>query len=88
MTAIDSNTSPARPASRMKGGGASSIPDAPILVKRQATPKPPIPKIRQVRRNKGAARSHLIGSHHSQVCCRSSKEARRFIEFGETLTHL
>lgn len=44
----------------MKGGGTSSMPDEPILVKCQATPKLPTPDIRQTSRKKIVTRSHLI----------------------------
>lgn len=60
MTAMHKHPSPARPASKMKGGGTSSRPDAPSLVRCRATPKLPAPNIRQSSLENIVARAHLI----------------------------
>ena len=44
----------------MKGGGTSSTPDEPILVRYQAAPILPTPDIRQISRKKIVTRFHLI----------------------------
>ena len=59
MTAMHRNPRPARPDSRMNGGGTSSTPEAPSLVKWRATPKLPTPKSRQASRKKPVARAHF-----------------------------
>ncbi len=44
----------------MNGGGTSSMPDEPILVKYHSTTKLPIPNIRQINRKIIVVLSHLM----------------------------